>query len=128
MLRIPTSALYRVCSVLKQRILAVRHYFHRLLVAAKLLTAKRHSRYVKESESRNFGKVGVGHFTSDSTTLLGCRFDVISSIPALSRRNRVIKKSPKRFLVKLGRFRDLGNITINRASNMSPRQVMQRRA
>jgi len=36
--------------VLKQKILAVRHDFHYLLVAAKLLTAKLHSRYVKDSE------------------------------------------------------------------------------
>ena len=53
-----------------------------MLVATKLLTAKLYSLYVKESESvpeilerselgvgvGNFGK--VGHFTSDSATLL----------------------------------------------------------
>jgi len=37
--------------LLKQRTLAVHHYFHWLLVATKLLTAKFHSRYVKDSES-----------------------------------------------------------------------------
>jgi len=51
-----------------------------LLVATKLLTAKLHSCYAKESESRvanfgkagveNFAKAGVGHFTPDSATLL----------------------------------------------------------
>jgi len=39
-----------------------------LLVATKLLTAKLYSRYVKESGLGNFGK--VGHFTSDSATLI----------------------------------------------------------
>jgi len=34
-----------------QRILAVYHDFHWLLVSTKLLTAKLHSRYVEESES-----------------------------------------------------------------------------
>jgi len=37
--------------LLKQSILAVYHDLHWLLVATKLLTAKLHSRYVKESES-----------------------------------------------------------------------------
>ena len=61
-------------------ILAVYHDFHWVLVATKLLAAKLHSLYVKESEweiwkvrswSRNFERVGVGvrHFTSDSATL-----------------------------------------------------------
>ena len=54
---------------MKQRILAVYHNLHWLLVAAKLLTAKLHSFYVKESEVENFGKVTVRHFTSDSATL-----------------------------------------------------------
>jgi len=51
-----------------------------LLVATKLLTAKRHSCYAKGSESGvgnfgktrvgSFGKIGVGHFNSDSATLI----------------------------------------------------------
>ena len=68
--------------LLKLRILAVYHDFHWLLVATKLLTAKLHSCYAKESKSGvgggvgigNFGKVGVGvgleHFSSESSTLL----------------------------------------------------------
>jgi len=58
-----------------------------LLVVTKLLTAKLHSCYVKESESGvdvafgNSGKVrvgvGVGHFTSDFATLAFWR-DIIS--------------------------------------------------
>jgi len=61
--------------LLKQIILVAYHDFHWLLVAAKLLTVKLRSRYIKGSESGvgdgvgNFGKVGVGDFTSDSTTL-----------------------------------------------------------
>ena len=57
--------------LLKQRILAVYHDFHWLLVATKLLTAKLHSRYVKDSggDVGEFGKVGVGYFTFDSATL-----------------------------------------------------------
>ena len=60
--------------LLKQRIQAVYHDFHWLLLATKLFTAKLHSLYVKGSESGVgiFGKVeigvGVGHFTSDSAT------------------------------------------------------------
>jgi len=58
--------------LLKQIFLAVHHDFHWLLIATKLLTAKLHSLYVKESESEileslgselgvgNFGKVGDG--------------------------------------------------------------------
>ena len=38
---------------LKQKILAVNHDFHWLLIATKLLTAKLHSRYVKESVSES---------------------------------------------------------------------------
>jgi len=38
-------------NLLKQKIFAVHHDFHWLLVATKLLTAKLHSRYVKEPES-----------------------------------------------------------------------------
>jgi len=60
--------------LLKQKILAVYHDFHWLLVAVKLLTAKLNSRYVNESGVAvgNFGKVrvGVGHFTTDFTALL----------------------------------------------------------
>ena len=37
--------------LLKQKLLAVCHDFHWLLAATKLLTAKLHSRYMKESES-----------------------------------------------------------------------------
>jgi len=36
--------------LLKQRLLAVHHNFHRLLIATKLLTANLHCLYVKESE------------------------------------------------------------------------------
>jgi len=58
--------------LLKQRILAVNHDFHRVLVATKLLTAKLHSLYVKKSGVGKFGKVGLGtrvrNFTSDSAT------------------------------------------------------------
>jgi len=36
--------------LLKQRIIAVHHDFHWLLLATKLLTAKPHSRYVEELE------------------------------------------------------------------------------
>jgi len=39
--------------LLKQRILAVHHDFHWLLLATKLLTAKLHSRYVKELVSES---------------------------------------------------------------------------
>ena len=46
----------------KLRILAVYHDFHWLLVATTLLTVQLHSCYVKESESENFKKVGVGDF------------------------------------------------------------------
>jgi len=49
---------------------AVYHAFHSLLVATKLLTAKLHSCYAKESWVGNFGKVGVGHFNSDCATVL----------------------------------------------------------
>ena len=35
-----------------------------------ILTVKFHSLYVKESGVGNFGKVGVGYFTSDSATLV----------------------------------------------------------
>ena len=60
--------------LLKQRIIAVQHDFHWLLVAAKLLTAKVHSRWVR---GWNFGKVqlvkfwklGVGQFVFDSAIL-----------------------------------------------------------
>ena len=64
--------------LLKQWILALYHNFHWLLVATRLLTAKLHSRYVKESQSGvrvgNYGKVeigvGVGDFNSDSATMV----------------------------------------------------------
>jgi len=48
-----------------------------LLVATKVLTVKLHSRYVKESESGvgNFGK--VGHFSSDSATLVVNAFTLV---------------------------------------------------
>jgi len=39
--------------LLKQKILAVHHDFHGLLVAMKLLTATLHARYVKESVSES---------------------------------------------------------------------------
>ena len=61
---------------LKQRILALYRDFHLLLVAIKLLTEKIHSFHVKESVTGvgNFGKVragvALGHFTSDSATLV----------------------------------------------------------
>jgi len=57
--------------LLKQRILAVYHDFHQVLVATKFLTAKLHSLYVVES--RKFWKgreSGVGNFNSYSTTLI----------------------------------------------------------
>jgi len=53
--------------LLKQRILAVHHDFHWVLVATKILTAKLHPHSAQESG------VGVGHFTSESATLLGTR-------------------------------------------------------
>jgi len=48
------------------------HDFHLFLVAEKLWTAKLHSRYFNESEVsvKNFGKVGVGHFTFYVATLV----------------------------------------------------------
>jgi len=57
--------------LLKQRIRAVYHGFYRLLAATKLLTAKPHSSFVKESELESGVGVGigVGHFTSDPATL-----------------------------------------------------------
>ena len=60
--------------LLKQRLLAVYHDFHWLLVATKFLTAKLHSLYVKALGVGNFGNVGVGveQFNSDSATLV-CR-------------------------------------------------------
>jgi len=90
-LRIPVEMVqFLMKLLLKQRILAVYHDFHWVLVAIIFLTAKLYSLYVKESESgreseilekskagvgvRSLGKVGVrvevGHFTSDSATLL----------------------------------------------------------
>ena len=53
------------CSVPRYPLIAI--------VATKLLTAKLHSCYANESEPvdrvGNFGKIGVGHLTSDSATL-----------------------------------------------------------
>ena len=72
-LGIPVEMAQFLLKVYWNRILAVHDDFHWLLVATNLSIAKRHSRYVKESESGvgNFGKVGVevGHFTSESATL-----------------------------------------------------------
>jgi len=45
--------------LLKQRILAVHHDFHRLLVSTKLLAAKLHSCYAEESESENLERSGL---------------------------------------------------------------------
>jgi len=56
--------------LLKWLFLAVYHDFHWVLAATKLLTAKRHSLYVTELESEILERFGVGHFTSDSATLL----------------------------------------------------------
>ena len=55
---------YNFKLLLKQIVFAMYHDFHWLLVGTKLLTAKLHSHYVNESRVGNFGKVGVGHFTS----------------------------------------------------------------
>jgi len=44
--------------LLKHRILAVYHDFHWLLLAAKLLTAKLHSRYVRGSEIPERSELG----------------------------------------------------------------------
>jgi len=54
--------------LLKQRILAVHNGFHWLIVATKLLTAKLHSLYVKESEILE--RLESGHFTYGTTTLI----------------------------------------------------------
>jgi len=51
-LRIPAETVQLLQKLLlKQRILAVCHDFHWVLVASKLLTVKLHSFYVKQSES-----------------------------------------------------------------------------
>jgi len=54
--------------LLKQRIVAMRHDFHWLLVATKLVTAKLHSCYVKDSEFKilersEWEKVGRSSWT-----------------------------------------------------------------
>jgi len=61
---------------LKQTILAVYHDLHSLLVATKWSTAKLHLCDAEESEI--FRKAGVGHFTSDSATLLTNLFEVFT--------------------------------------------------
>jgi len=61
--------------LLKQRLLAVYHDLHWLLVATKLLEAKLHSR---SRTVGNFGKVRVGRFTSDSATLLKAHCSCVS--------------------------------------------------
>jgi len=63
-------------NLLKQRILAMYHDFQWLLVATKLLTAKLHSRYVKELESEILERSDILSPT-DSATLLGDRWDIL---------------------------------------------------